>query len=425
MLDYKDKLELLLDLGKVLSKEHNLDELLTVLTDITIKILNADRCSIFILDKEKNELWSRVAQGVNEKIIVPIGKGIAGYTAYSQEIQIVVDAYNDIRFFKEVDKKTGYKTENILTVPMINSKDETLGVFQVLNKKNGFFDNYDAEMLILLADYATSILENAILYDSLKEMNENLEKRVHEEVAKNREKDHLLIKQSKVIAVGELLGNIAHQWRQPLNVISLLVQDLDMDLEEKKVSTKTIQSTLREVSDVISDLSTTIDDFRTFFNPDKQKVPFLLEDAIESSIKLLLPLIDGNDIVINKDIEDRLVIESYKNELIQVFFVILKNSIEAILNKSVKKGKIAIKAYNENDETVITFIDNGGGISEEILDRLFEPYVTTKHKSQGTGIGLYMVKSVVELHINGAVSFENIEKGALFTLRIKNIPEES
>lgn len=187
-MDYKDKLELLLNLGKVISKEHDLDELLTVLSDITIKILTADRCSIFLLDKKKNELWSKVAQGVEEKIIVPLGKGIAGYTAESQEIQIVIDAYNDIRFYNEIDKITGYKTDNILTVPLINKNDETLGVFQVLNKTEGFFDNEDAEILILLAEYVSSILENAMLYDSLKGMNESLEKKSKKKLKKIEKK---------------------------------------------------------------------------------------------------------------------------------------------------------------------------------------------------------------------------------------------
>ncbi|MCV6608202.1 MAG: GAF domain-containing sensor histidine kinase [Campylobacterales bacterium] len=421
-MDYKDKLELLLDLGKVISKEHDLDELLTVLSDITIKILTADRCSIFLLDKKKNELWSKVAQGVEKKIIVPLGKGIAGYTAESQEIQIVIDAYNDIRFYNEIDKITGYKTDNILTVPLINKNDETLGVFQVLNKTEGFFDNEDAEILILLAEYVSSILENAMLYDSLKGMNESLEKKVQEEVEKNREKDRQLIQQGKMIAVSDVIGNIAHQWRQPLNVVSLLVQNIEMTLENDGVVNKEIDKSLLSVNQILDELSITIDDFRTFFNPNRQKEEFLILDALNDALSMVKGSIDENAVELYIVGNKKLKHYGYKNELCQVFVNLFNNSIDAFIDNE-SYGEIEISIEEIDNHVVIIFKDNGGGIKEDIHDSIFEPYTTTKHKAQGTGIGLYMVKSVIEIHMDGTITSKNTmlnnQEGASFKIKLK------
>lgn len=166
-MDCEKKLKILMELGKVISKENNLESLLISLSDIARDIVDGDRASIFIYNPIKDELWTRVAHGVNETIKISVNKGIVGSTLSLKEAQIVKDAYNDPRFFREIDQETGYKTENILTVPMINMKKKVIGVFQVLNKRSGVFSDDDAKMILLLADYAASILENALLYNEL------------------------------------------------------------------------------------------------------------------------------------------------------------------------------------------------------------------------------------------------------------------
>lgn len=168
-MECQKKLQILLDLGKVISKENSIDILLNELSSIASELVDGDRASIFIYDPINSELWTRVAMGVENTIRIPVDKGIAGSTVITKEAQIVRDAYNDPRFFREVDKATGYRTDNILTVPMVNMKKEVIGVFQVLNKKEGIFETKDAKMLLLLADYTASILENALLYKELEE----------------------------------------------------------------------------------------------------------------------------------------------------------------------------------------------------------------------------------------------------------------
>lgn len=161
------QLGVLLDFGKVINRTKSLNSVLESMADFARDILNADRCSIFVYDRDTDELWSKVSHHI-EPIRITARKGVAGYAALSKETQIVVDAYNDYRFNPDVDKATGYLTKTILAVPLLDNQEETIGVFQVLNKKNSIFTNVDAELLLLISNYAASAIENAILYDKIR-----------------------------------------------------------------------------------------------------------------------------------------------------------------------------------------------------------------------------------------------------------------
>ena len=173
MLNANEQINVLLDFGSLIAKEKDLDKLLSIMAEYAKTLLGADRCSIFLADHESSELYSAVAHGEKE-IRFPITKGIAGFTALSQEIQIVLDAYNDFRFNKDVDKETGYSTKTIVTVPLVNYDGKLIGVFQALNKLDGFFTTTDAQTLLLIANYAASAIENADLYNGIKESQKKL-----------------------------------------------------------------------------------------------------------------------------------------------------------------------------------------------------------------------------------------------------------
>ena len=160
------QLKILLEFGKVINKTKSLNNVLESMATFARDILGADRCSIFVYDKNSEELWSKVAHGT-DPIHISSHKGVAGYAALSQDTQIVVDAYNDYRFNPDVDKVTGYLTQSILAVPLLDNQDNTIGVFQALNKKESVFTNIDAEMLLLISNYAASAIENAILYEAV------------------------------------------------------------------------------------------------------------------------------------------------------------------------------------------------------------------------------------------------------------------
>jgi len=162
------QLAILLEFGKVINRTKSLNDVLVSMANFAKDILQADRCSIFVYDKNKEELWSKVAHEI-EPIRISAKKGVAGYAALSKDTQIVVDAYNDYRFNRDVDKSTGYLTHTILSVPLLDNQENTIGVFQALNKKKGIFTNVDAELLLLISNYAASAIENAILYDKLRD----------------------------------------------------------------------------------------------------------------------------------------------------------------------------------------------------------------------------------------------------------------
>jgi response regulator RpfG family c-di-GMP phosphodiesterase len=169
MMDSAEKqLAILLEFGKVINRTKSLNEVLESMASFAREILHADRCSIFVYDKNRDELWSKVAQGC-VPIRISANKGVAGYAALSKETQIVVDAYNDYRFNPDIDKTTGYLTQTILAVPLLDNQENTIGVFQALNKNKTIFTNVDAELLLLISNYAASAIENAILYDRLRD----------------------------------------------------------------------------------------------------------------------------------------------------------------------------------------------------------------------------------------------------------------
>lgn len=173
MLESREQINILLEFGALISKEKDLDKTLRIITDYAKSLLEADRCTIFLADNTTNELYSTVAHGIDE-IRFPMDKGIAGYAVLSKEIQIVVDAYDDFRFNKEIDLKTGYLTKSIVAVPLINNDDEVIGVLQALNKGEGIFTVSDAQTLLLLSSYTTSAIENANLYNTIKKSQEKL-----------------------------------------------------------------------------------------------------------------------------------------------------------------------------------------------------------------------------------------------------------
>jgi len=161
------QLSVLLNFGKVINKTKTLNSVLESMADFAREIIDADRCSIFVYDSTTDELWSKVAQEI-EPLHISARRGVAGYAALSKETQIVVDAYNDYRFNPDVDKATGYLTQSILAVPLLDNQGNTIGVFQALNKKVSVFTNIDAELLLLISNYAASAIENAILYDKIR-----------------------------------------------------------------------------------------------------------------------------------------------------------------------------------------------------------------------------------------------------------------
>ena len=253
----------------------------------------------------------------------------------------------------------------------------------------------------------------------LRKINEELEKKVKEKVEELREKDVIILNQSKLVALGEMLNMIAHQWRQPLNSLSAYAITIELKNELGELQDSECKEFTKFVQNQSQKLSEIIDDFMSFSKPDIKEEEFYLKDLINEVLKIVEVQLKNHNIKIVVDVDKDLKVRSLKKELSHVLLNLIANARDA-LDKIEKKEKF-IKIYTQKDENYIKIIveDNAGGIPEEIKDRIFEPYFTTKDKSKGTGLGLYMSKKIVENRIKGELYFENTKEGVKFIIKIK------
>jgi signal transduction histidine kinase len=259
------------------------------------------------------------------------------------------------------------------------------------------------------------------LLKEVQNLNINLQKRVQEEVKKSREKDKQLILQSRLALMGELLSMIAHQWRQPLNVIGSVVSNMELDLMFNEINEENLKKRIAKIKDTIMYLSNTIEDFRKFYRKDLQKVKVNVNDVIEEIMSLIQPSLMKKNIKIVKkyNCDKDTKISIFKNELKQVILNLLKNSEDILIERKIENPLIEIRTFKENNKCVVEIKDNAGGVDEEIKDKIFEPYFTTKDEKNGTGLGLYMSKMIIEQRLNGKLYEYNDKDGAVFRMEFK------
>ena len=249
---------------------------------------------------------------------------------------------------------------------------------------------------------------------------EELTQKIADEVAKNTEKDRLLVHQSKLAAMGEMLGSIAHQWRQPLNNINLLTHFIRDSYGT--LSKKELDDIIKDTKLQIDYMSDTIDDFRNFYQPTKDKIKFDVKEAVEQSSKIVQTQFEKSGIKLSI-IGDNIEITNYKNELQQVVLNILNNANDAATIKKDAnnfKAEVLIEIKKLDKRVEINLSNNCGEVNSEVMNRMFEPYFTTKFEDQGTGIGLYMARTIIEKNMNGIIGVVNIKDGVCFTI---NLPQ--
>jgi len=256
----------------------------------------------------------------------------------------------------------------------------------------------------------------------LKTFNAKLEKQVAIKIEKEKKQEKMMIHQSRQAAMGEILESIAHQWRQPLNNISISVADIQLKAILNTIDNATLIEKLQTISLNTNYMSDTIDDFRNFLSPDSKKVLFNPLDSINEVFTVLNAQLKSNHI--NYTIEEINKIEflATENEFKQVLFVLINNAKDAILskieNQNATAGNIHVYIYQDNKYNFIDITDNGVGIKEDIIESIFEPYFTTKFASQGTGIGLYIAKNIITSRMEGSLSVKNLKEGCCFTIKI-------
>ncbi|MDO8927030.1 MAG: HAMP domain-containing sensor histidine kinase [Sideroxyarcus sp.] len=266
------------------------------------------------------------------------------------------------------------------------------------------------------ASLLREIAERREAEEALRQLNETLAQRVKNEVAANRDKDHLLIQQSRLAAMGEMVHNIAHQWRQPLNSLSLIISNILDDFRFKTLTEETLERDSANARRLIERMSTTIDDFRDFFRPDREKSSFDVATSIRDAVFIIEASLKSNHIELTLDAPPGLTASGFPGQYGQAVLNLLVNAKEAILEHRQSGGRIRVVLEQKDGFAVLGVEDNGGGIPANILQQLFDPYFTTK--DQGTGIGLYMAKMIIERNMEGTISATNIEDGARFILSI-------
>ena len=252
----------------------------------------------------------------------------------------------------------------------------------------------------------------------LEELNNSLEERIKIEIEKNTKHQMILMHQSKLVQMGEMIENIAHQWRQPLAQINSSILIIDAVLTKRQFCDNLIEDKLLEIESFTAYMSKTINDFKGFFNPNKKKTIFTIDEAMKRSYDILKGSIKVHDIKVDINIPKELKCNSHLGDLQQVLLTLLNNAIDALVSNKIKDARIVIQASLKNKNIIITIEDNALGINEKIIHKIFDPYFTTKHKSQGTGLGLYMAKMIIESGLKGTLNMENKNQGACFTIKI-------
>lgn len=263
--------------------------------------------------------------------------------------------------------------------------------------------------------------EVMIRTQELAELNIGLDKKIHEEVAKSKKQEALLIHQSRSAAMGEMIGAIAHQWRQPLNALGLVQQNLELRYRMGKLDPEFMVTNLEKSERLIKKMSSTIDDFRNFFKPNKNIQPFNIKNVLIATTELLDAQLKNHMIALTINCQDDMNIVGLEGEFSQVILNLINNSKDTLVERKIIDPEIIISAKKLiNDDFKVIIKDNAGGIPDAIFDKIYDPYFTTKEEGKGTGIGLYMSKIIIENNMGGSLHAFNDKEGANFVIHLKS-----
>jgi len=251
----------------------------------------------------------------------------------------------------------------------------------------------------------------------LKDLNQNLHVKIDAAIKEVKQKDRTMLRQSRLARMGEMLNMIAHQWRQPLSQLAGIMMEVETTIAFKKANEKFLLNSTNDATKIIQHMSLTIEDFKNFFKPEKNKEDFYVSKACKEAIVLIKESLINQHIVLNFEVRQDKQIKGYQREYSQVILNLLVNAKDALLMNHIKNANIMLQVDVQEGQSVVRVKDNAGGIPKEHLDSIFEPYFSTK-KSQGTGLGLYMSKMIIETNMHGKLNAKNDNTGAVFTISI-------
>ena len=379
--------------------------------DYLSRIISSDNKDFFILDYNQNTLFniskSNILTFENKRVfedmlhIAQKSEAFLTYTEQSEDkttLRIKSSYIRGIPKWNWILEKSFYQDTIQETIEKKTEKlneDFNKNIMHIFSIAIVF-----TIILLLISIYISKLIDKKFKKHRLK---------IQEYIEENSQQQHILFQQSKMAAMGEMLGNIAHQWRQPLSVITTASTGMRLQKELEVLDDESFEQSITNITNSALYLSKTIDDFRNFFKTDKIENDFNIQDTFEKIFKLTNGQFSHNDITFDKNIEE-IKLFGLENELIQALINILNNSKDALMEieKPIPR-LIFIDVYKENEKIIIKIKDNAGGIDEKIIDKVCEPYFTTKHQSKGTGIGLYMTSEIIKKHMNGTFKIANTE----------------
>ncbi len=370
-------------------------------------------------------------------IIIVLLTFLVGFFIAKNIVDSILHVRHGLREFFDYLKSPSTEEATRIHIPLTN-KDELGDMARQINQ-NIEIIQANLEQDSKLIEDATNVVEDLklgnlnrrlvasgnsdqlnLLKAVMNEMLDNLELRIQQEIDERTRQEQLLIQQSKLAAMGNMIGNIAHQWRQPLGEINALLMIIQVRQHFDDFNEAFLTEKIEECNRITAYMSNTISDFQNFFKPSKDKEIFEINHACERASSIIQASLRYHSIEFSFNATEEIKVLGYPNEFAQALLNILSNAKDILTDRQIENPFIRMNVKNGEQYTLIKIEDNGGGISEEYLERIFEPYFTTKHAKQGTGIGLYMTKMIIENNMNGIVTVSNTEHGALFTIKIKH-----
>ena len=419
-----------------------------------IKTLNKDNFTKYIVDSITDDENISIAKYQNNYYYIVksriLKSDLSGKTRGFIYVgkKIYLENFNDefknsIKFIDIVSNKTNKTLKSIfldkVEVHFVYSEDILSNIISLQNNNKNLamlkLDNYrdiykQGRKQIILFNTAVSIFVLILFFIFYfyiyyhKRLNIELEIRVEDEIKKQKAQEEILIHQSRSAEIGEMINNIAHQWRQPLNNLSLTIQNIGFKYENDVLTKEELNETIDKSKMIINSMSNTIDTFRNFFEPTKNKNLFKVEHSIENTLEILSSTLRFYNIEVVKEIIDDVEIYDYENEFSQVLLNIITNARDALVSNKIEKPIIKVNVSKIENNVIVKIKDNANGINEEIIDRIFEPYFTTKGKGNGTGIRLYMSKLIIEKNMNGKLTVKNDNNGAVFIITLNITKQE-
>ena len=383
-----------------------------VLSDASYGIVTFDACADYFIDRYGNAklkvggflaknrpIDAVIGIAKDEPVLASIlTKALRSFS--KKEIETIIESWHLTRYHKQIDYVLLYEIFGVFAI-----------IFAIMFYYQHKIKRFNQE-LEKKVDEKTK---------ELRELNEQLEALVKQKVEEIVQKDRILAVQSKQAVMGEMIMMIAHQWRQPLNTLTLQISNLQLRrMMGELVDLEEYDKTLEHISKTITYLSETIDDFQTFFHPDRELSQVDIKEVVQKAVNFVRPRLKGKNIELIVDIEDSFTVNIYMNELIQVLLNLLNNAVDALIECDKAEKKITVEAQKTNQSVEIVVKDTACGIDEAIIERLFEPYFSTKGKN-GTGLGLYMSQMIIQKQFGGEIKVKSSKEGSLFIVEIPKL----